>query len=89
MDLLDREARLGLREHVPVAVVIVADVLVIELDHRRALVGRAEPAAVPARDLVDAVGVERGDEQEDGFLQDGAVARRVLGDQAIEKLHGG
>ena len=42
VDFVHRELRLDLRERVPVAVVVVADVMVIKLGRRGAFGGRAE-----------------------------------------------
>ena len=55
----DGEARLRLREHVPVPVVVVADVGVVEHRRGRSLEGRPELPAVPLGHEVGPVGVVR------------------------------
>ncbi len=64
------EADAGLREvqHEPIAVVVVAGVVVIEPRHRSALVLGAEPTLVPVDDHLLAVGVHR-DDVEDRLLE--------------------
>ncbi len=64
------EPRFRLREDVPVAIVVVPDILLIQLRRRRAFVRRAQGFAIPARDDVDTVGVERGNQDEDRVVQD-------------------
>jgi hypothetical protein len=59
------EASLDLRQHEPVAVVVVADVLVVQPRQRTAFVPRALVTAVPADDRVEAVGIHRRDHQDD------------------------
>ena len=70
VNLINGQLRLDLREGVPVAVVVVADVLVIKLRRRRALVGRAQGLVVPVLHDVHAVRVQRGHEQDDRVAQD-------------------
>ncbi len=57
-------ARLHDVQHVRVAVVVVADVLLIQLVQRRHLVGRPHVLAVPVDDDVLSVGIDRRPEQE-------------------------
>ena len=59
---LDHQPRFLLAEDVPVAVVVVSDVLLVKLDHRGAFVGRSEIALVPASNLVHTVGIQRWNE---------------------------
>jgi len=89
VELGDGEARFSLREEIPVAVEVVAGVLVAEPRRRRALERRAQGLSVPAGDQVQAIGIERGHEQKDGVIEDGAEARRVLGEQTVDELDGG
>ncbi len=58
VDLIDRELRLDLRERVPVAVVIVADVLVIKLWRLGAFELCSERFVVPVFHDIDAIGIE-------------------------------
>ena len=89
VELGDGEPRLGLGEEVPIAIVVVAGVLLVKLGRRSALEARAQRFAVPARDDLQPIRVERGHEQEDRVVQNGAEARGVLGEQAIGELDGG
>ena len=82
---VDHELCLDLGEGVPVAVVVVPRVVVVQLGRVGAFGGRAERAVVPAGDDRDAVGVERGDEQQDHVVEDrpgggGGVAREAVGE---------
>ena len=63
-------ARLGHVEHVPVAVVVVPDVLVVQLRQRRRLVRRPAVLVVPAHDDVQAVGVHDRDLKQDHVVAD-------------------
>ncbi len=58
VNLVNDNLRLLLRERVPVAVVVVADVLVVEHGRVRALKGCAESLVVPVLYDIDAVGVQ-------------------------------
>ena len=88
MHLFDHQPRLLLAENVPVAIVVVADILVIELRHRSRLVGSTEPAAIPRPHLVDTVRIQRRHQQENRVREDRAVPRRVLGQQVVGELDG-
>ena len=70
VQLRDGQPRFRLREDVPVAIVIVADILVIELRRRDAFVRRAQRLAIPVAHDVHAVGIERGHQDEDRVLED-------------------
>ena len=59
LDFLDREPRFGLREYVPVAVVIVPGVMMINLRRRCSLIWRAERLVVPVLDDIDAIRIQR------------------------------
>jgi hypothetical protein len=87
VNLVHGQSRLGLREGVPVAVVVVADVVVVKLGRVRPLEGRAERAVVPALDDVHAVGVERGDEQDDGVAEYLLHLGLVRGGEAVRDEH--
>ena len=63
VNLIDRDLRLDLGEGIPVAVVIVTNVLVIKLRRIGALEGSAERFVVPVFNDVDAVGIEGRHEQ--------------------------
>ena len=84
---VDRVARLDLGEHVPIAVVIVAGVMVVELRHRRALERRLGDLFVPVDDDIEAVGIERGDEDEDDVVEDRPDFRRVARRHVEGQLH--
>jgi hypothetical protein len=70
VNFVDGELRLDLGERVPVAVVVVTDVLVIELGRLGAFELCAKCFVVPVFDDVDAVGIQAGDEQDDGVVED-------------------
>ena len=69
VNLIDGQLRLDLRERVPVAVVVVADVFVIKLGRIGAFVWRAESFLVPVVDDIDAVGIEARHEQDDRVVE--------------------
>ena len=81
------DAGLGLGQHEPVAVVVVARVVLVELEQLRGLVGRPHRAAVPAHDMVEPVGVERGEEPDDHVLSRSGPRLLVGGRQAMRELH--
>jgi len=83
VDLGDEGAGFGLGEDVPVAVVVVADVLLVEDGRGGAFVGGVEGFAVPVGDEVEAVGVDGGDEQEDGVGEDLLYLGVVGGGEAV------
>ncbi len=68
-NLIDDELRLDLGERVPVAIVIVARVLVIELGRIGSFVRRAQSLLIPVVDDVDAVRIRRRHQQNDRVLQ--------------------
>ena len=74
----DHMPGLDLRQHVPIAIIIVAGVFVIKLRRRGPLERRPHRLAVPARHNVDTIRIERGHEQQYRVVQDGAKARLVL-----------
>ena len=82
--------RLDLRQHVPVAIVVVTDIRAVQLRRTRAFVRRARRLLEPVADDVVAVGVEAGDEEEDGVVEDRAslivAARRQAMHQARPHL---
>ena len=87
VDRARHRARLLLREHEPVAVVVVADVVVVEPGHPAALVARAHVLAVPLGLHGLAVGVERGNEQEHDFPQPPRGLLVLGGGQGVRPLH--
>ena len=70
-------ARLREVHHEPVAIVIVAGVLLIEMRERREFVRRADILAVPVRDPIQAVGIDDRDLQQDDVVADRARSRRL------------
>ena len=82
------ELGLRLREHVPVAVVVVTGVLLVEHGRRRALVGGAHVLALPGGDEVGAVRVVRGDQQEHRLLEDPQHLGLVAARQAVREEEG-
>ena len=68
-NLVDDQLRLNLRERVPVAIVIVAGVLVIELRRVSAFVRRAQSFLIPVVDDIHAIRIGRRHEQDDGVLE--------------------
>ncbi len=69
MNLIDRDLCFDLGKGIPVAIVIVADVLVIKLRRIGAFVRRAQRFVVPVFDDVDAVRIKRRNEQDDRVAQ--------------------
>ncbi len=86
LNLADGELGLGLTEDVPVAIVVVAYILVIELGRIGAFKRSAEGFPVPVGDDVDTVGILRRNQDEDRILEDCFELRAVFGDQLIRKL---
>ena len=90
--LLPEEAREGARlrevEHEPVAVVVVAGVGVVNLRRLGALPGLAHRGAIPVGDDLYAVGVGRGDEDEDRVVQNLARVGVLRGRQLVGELRG-
>jgi hypothetical protein len=68
MDLLYGEPVLNQVEHEPVAVVVVPGVLLVDEGRLRALVRGAQGLLVPVDDEVEAVGVERRDQEQDNVI---------------------
>ncbi len=77
-----------LGEHVPVAVVVVADVVVVEIGQRSALVVRAEIFAILLGDHGLAVRIERRNEQHDDVIQAAERLGIVGGGELVRPLHG-
>ncbi len=86
VELSGHRLRLDLREHRPVAVVVVADVVVIQLRRRRRLEGRAEVLRVPRPDDVEPVGIHRWHEEQDRVLAHPACFLVFRGDQPPAEL---
>jgi len=87
MDFIDCQLRFDLRKGVPVAIVIVADVLVIKLGRLGAFVRRAESFVVPIFDDVDAVRIQAGYKQNDRILENVLYLRLVAGCQTMRDQH--
>ena len=79
--------RLLLREHEPVAVVVVPDVVVVDPGHPAALVRGAEVLPVPLRLHDLAVRIERRDEQDHDLVQAPPRLRVLRGGQGVGPLH--
>ena len=76
-------ARLDHVEHVAVAVVVVADILLVEVRHPAGLVRRADMLAVPVDDHVLPVGIERRPQHEDNVAKDRVDLGIVFGRQQL------
>ena len=85
---LDVHARFFLREHEPVAVVVVPDVLVIEVGIDP-VVGRALGLVPVVDHQVLAVGILRRHHQHDGVVEDLPDHRRVLGRETVDDVDDG
>ncbi len=79
------ETRLDLRQHEPVAVVVVAHVLMVQPRQRAALVARALVPPVPAHDRVEAVGIHRRNHQHNHGVEQ--PAQCGIGGQPIGECH--
>ena len=79
--------RLDLRQHEPVAVVVVAGVVMIEHRRAAAFVLRAERLAIPVGDDVYAVGVDRRHKHQHRLAEHLSGRRRVVARQTIGQLH--
>ena len=81
-------ARLDHVEHVRVAVVVVADILLIEPRQPRQLVRRADVLHVPLRDHLLAVGIDRRPEHEDRRCRESPWCRAscALLSEIVEEL---
>ena len=75
--------------HVGVAVVVVADVVVIEPRHRDALVVGALRPPVPVGDHLRPVGVQAREDDRDGILPDAVVLVVLAADELVDDLGGG
>src|SRR4051794_33258154 len=75
--------------HVAVAVIVVADVLLVKPGHGADFIGGSDAIHVPLGDHVLAVRVERGIEDENDVLENRVYLRIVLGgEQTIGELDG-
>ena len=88
VELLGDDAGLGLGEHEPVAVVVVAGVILIELQKLGRLVGRADGLAVPLGDVVETVGVEAGEDRDHEVAAGGCPGLFVGRREPVGELHG-
>ena len=85
------EARLHLRQHEPVAVVVVADVRVVQPRQRPPFVRRPLVLAVPGDDGVEAVGVHRGHDQHHDRIEQagqGRIGRQLVGERQAHQTRG-
>ena len=89
VQLADDEPRLLLRQNVPVAIVVVPDVLLIELRRRGPLERSAQRLPVPSRHDIHPIRIERRREQKDRVVENGLEARLVLGQQPVGELDRG
>ena len=87
VELLGEDARLLLREHEPVAVVVVADVLLVEPRHGAAFPGRAERLLVPVDHEIEPVRIRARDEDDDAVVEDLAGRRVVLRREIVGEFH--
>ena len=82
-----RHPRLDLVDHVAVAIVVVADVRVVEEGRRGDLEGRAHVGPVPLGDHRLSVGVDRWPQHEDHVVEDGPDLGVVVpGDEIVRQL---
>ncbi len=75
--------RLDLREHVPVTVVVVADIVMVELGDPGHLEVGTDVRHVPVGDDVEAVRVHVRHEQDDRVLADGSSLGRLVGHEVV------
>ena len=85
-DLLDGKARLYLGKGTPVAVVVMAHIVMPQNNRIRSFIRRAQILFVPIDHQLLAVGVKRRNEDNDYVVQDRTNARRVAGCQLICKF---
>jgi len=88
IDHLVHVSGLDLRKHVPVAIVVVTNIVVIEVRHWPAFVFGSEIFPVPLGDHDLAVGIERRQEQDDGVVQPLFSLIILGGGQLVGPLHG-
>ena len=80
------QARLYLRKGCPVAVIVMAGVMMPDHDGLRSLIGSAKVLLVPVDDELFPIGVLRRHEDEDDVVQDGLYAGCVFRRKLIRKL---
>ncbi len=80
---LNIKSSFGLSQHEPVAVIVVADVLVVEPGHTLAFVLRVEPALVPADFHVVAVRIVTGDDDGDDIVENLLRFRIILTGEVV------
>ena len=83
-----RQLRFHLREHVPVAIVVVPNVGMKDFHRLRAFERRAHVLAIPLRHHVLAIRIHRWHQQENHVIQNLAVLRSVFGQQPVDVFHG-
>ncbi len=84
----NNQLRLLLRQHVPVAVVVMAGVLVVQLRRERALPGRAQRALIPVGDDVHAIGVQRRNQDQHRIREDRARRGIIGGCHTVSEQNG-
>ncbi len=84
----DRIASLGLGEDIPIAIVIVAYIVLPQLGRLAAFIRCVQGFAIPASDDVHAVRIQRRDKDQDGVLADGLKSRRLIRQHFVRKLDG-
>ena len=77
-----------LREHEPVAIVVVAYVVVIKVGHGAAFVLGADVLAIPLGDHGFAVRIQGGDEEDDGVVETTKIFAIFGGGELIGPFHG-
>src|SRR2546430_12021820 len=87
VNLVDGDLRLNLSEGIPVAVVIVAHILVIELRRTCSFVWRSQRLVIPVLNDVYTIGIERRDKQNYGVVQNALNFRIIRGCKSVRNKH--
>ena len=88
VERVDGQLRFDLGEGVPVAVIVVAGVVVVELGRFRSFGRGAEGSVVPMRDDGHPVGILRRHEPEDHIVEDRARGGARIGSEPIRQRDG-
>src|SRR5258707_3078242 len=83
---LDGEARLNLSKGTPVAIIVMAYIVMPQHDGAGAFVRSAQVLLVPVHYKLLAIWIERRHQHDDDVVQDGTDFRSVTGSQAVGKL---